>query len=74
MDVPLQQPSRVKLGILSNFDRDIAQGHAFITCELYISLTASDFIDEQVCIHWALSYLKGRCAVSFAKRISYDRS
>jgi hypothetical protein len=46
------------------------QGSAFLTsCELYISLTQSDFIDEQVRIHWALSYFKGGCAASFAKRI-----
>jgi hypothetical protein len=69
---PLQasQPSRVKLGIPSNFDGDRVQGHAFLTsCELYISLTASDFIDEQVRIHWALSYFKGGCTVSFAEHI-----
>jgi hypothetical protein len=69
---PLQasQPSRVKPGIPSNFDRDRVQGHAFLTsCELYISLIASDFVDEQVCIHWALSYLKGRRAASFTERI-----
>jgi hypothetical protein len=69
---PLQasHPSRVKPGIPSNFDGDRAQGCAFITsCELYISLTAPDFVDEQVHIHWALSYFKGGRAVSFAKRI-----
>jgi hypothetical protein len=37
--------------------------------ELYISLTVSDFVDEQVRIHWALSYFKGRCVASFAERI-----
>jgi hypothetical protein len=64
------QPSRVKLGVPSNFDGDRAQGRTFITsCELYISLTASDFIDEQVHIHWALSYFKGGCAASFAEHI-----
>jgi hypothetical protein len=63
----VSQPSRVKPGVPSNFDGDRAQGCAFITsCELYISLTASDFIDEQVHIHWALSYFKSRCAASFA--------
>jgi hypothetical protein len=39
---PLQasQPSRVKPGAPSHFDRDRAQGRAFLTsCELYISLT-----------------------------------
>jgi hypothetical protein len=40
-----------------------------MSCELYISLTALDFIDEQVRIHWALSYFKGGRAASFAKRI-----
>jgi hypothetical protein len=51
---PLQasQPSRVKPGVPSHFDGDRAQGCTFLTsCELYILLTASDFIDEQVCIH-----------------------
>jgi hypothetical protein len=32
-------------------------------------LTASDFVDKQVRIHWALSYFKGGCAASFTKRI-----
>jgi hypothetical protein len=64
------QPSRVKLGIPSHFDRDRAQGRAFLmSCELYILLTKSDFIDEQVRIHWALSYFKGGRVASFAKRI-----
>jgi hypothetical protein len=69
---PLQvsQPSRVKPGVPSHFDGDRAQGHAFLTsCELYISLTQSDFVDEQVRIHWALSYFKGGHAASFAERI-----
>jgi hypothetical protein len=59
---PLQgsQPSRVKPGIPSHFDGDRVQGCAFLmSCELYISLTQSDFVDEQVRIHWALSYFKG---------------
>jgi hypothetical protein len=69
---PLQasQPSRVKPGAPSHFDGDRMQGRTFLTsCELYISLTRLDFIDEQVHIHWALSYFKGRRAVSFAEHI-----
>jgi hypothetical protein len=67
------QPSSIKLGVPSHFDGDRAQGHTFLmSCELYISLTQSDFIDEQVHIHWALSYFKGRCAASFAERISWQ--
>jgi hypothetical protein len=63
-------PSRVKPGVPSHFDGDRAQGHAFLTsCELYISLTQSDFIDDQVHIHWVLSYFKGGRMVSFAEHI-----
>jgi hypothetical protein len=63
-------PSRVKLGIPSHFDGDRVQGRTFLTsCELYISLTQSDFIDDQVRIHWALSYFKGGCVASFAEHI-----
>jgi hypothetical protein len=64
------QPFRVKPGIPSHFDGDRVQGHAFPTsCELYISLTQSDFVDEQVRIHWAPLYFKGGCVASFAERI-----
>jgi hypothetical protein len=64
------QPSRVKPGIPSHFDGDRVQGRAFLTsCELYISLTQSDFVNKQVRIHWALSYFKGGHAVSFAEGI-----
>jgi hypothetical protein len=72
---PLQalQPSRVKPGAPNHFDGDRAQGRAFLTsCELYISLTQSDFVDEQVRIHWAMSYLKGGRAVSFAECILWQ--
>jgi hypothetical protein len=64
------QPSRVNLGAPSNFDRDRAQGCAFLmSCELYISLSQSDFVEDQVHIHWALSYFKGGHAATFAERI-----
>jgi hypothetical protein len=43
-----------------------------MSCELYISLTASDFIDEQVHIQWALSYFKGGHVASFAKCILWQ--
>jgi hypothetical protein len=66
-------PSRVKPGIPSHFNRDRVQGRAFLTsCELYISLTQSDFVDEQVRIHWALSYFKGGHTASFAERILHQ--
>jgi hypothetical protein len=69
----VSQPSRVKLGVPGHFDGDRAQGRTFLTsCELYILLTQLDFVDEQVRIHWALLYFKGRCAASFAKRILWQ--
>jgi hypothetical protein len=67
------QPSRVKLGVPSHYDGDRVEGCAFLmSCELYILLTALDFIDEQVCIHWALSYFKDRHVVSFDERILWQ--
>jgi hypothetical protein len=63
-------PSRVNPGAPSNFDGDRVQGRAFLmSCELYISLSQSDFVEDQVRIHWALSYFKGRCAATFTKRV-----
>jgi hypothetical protein len=40
-----------------------------MSCELYILLTASDFVNEQVRIHGALSYFKGGHTVSFTECI-----
>jgi hypothetical protein len=64
------QPSRVNPGAPSNFDGDRAQGCAFLTsCELYISLSQLDFVEDQVRIHGALSYFKGRRAATFTEHI-----
>jgi hypothetical protein len=64
----VSHPSRVSLGAPSNFYGDRAQGCAFLmSCELYISLSQSDFVEDQVRIHWALSYFKGGHAVTFAE-------
>jgi hypothetical protein len=66
----VSQPSGVKPGVPSHFDGDRVQGCTFLTsCELYILLTALDFVDKQVRIHWALSYFKGGRAASFAECI-----
>jgi hypothetical protein len=63
-------PSRVNSGAPSNFDGDRAQGCAFLmSCELYILLSQLDFVEDQVRIHWALSYFKGGRAVNFAECI-----
>jgi hypothetical protein len=48
---------RIKPASPDNFDGDRSKGHAFLTsCELYLSLTGSDYPDEQSHIHWALSF------------------
>jgi hypothetical protein len=61
-------PSRANPGAPSNFDGDGAQGCTFLTpCELYILLSQLDFIEDQVRIHWALSYFKGGRAATFAE-------
>jgi hypothetical protein len=62
--------SRVNPGAPSNFNGDRAQGRVFLTsCELYISLSQSDFVEHQVRIHWALSYFKGGHVVTFTEQI-----
>jgi hypothetical protein len=32
-------------------------------------LSQSDFVEDQVHIHWALSYFKGGCAATFAEGV-----
>jgi hypothetical protein len=60
----------IKLASPDNFDGDRSKGHAFLTsCELYLSLTGPDYPDKQSCIHWALSFFKSGCAVTFAECI-----
>jgi hypothetical protein len=62
--------SRVNPGAPNNFNGDRAQGHVFLTsCELYILLSQSDFVEDQVHIHWALSYFKGGHVATFAERV-----
>jgi hypothetical protein len=46
-------PLRIKPASPDNFDGDRSKGHAFLTsCELYLSLTGSDYPNEQSRIHW----------------------
>jgi hypothetical protein len=60
------QPSWIEPCAPNDFDGDQSKGRAFLTsCEIYTSLTASDFPDDQTQIHWALSYFKTGCAANF---------
>jgi hypothetical protein len=62
--------SWIKLVSPDNFDGDRSKGRVFLTsCELYLSLTGLDYPDEQLCIHWALSFFKSGRAATFAERI-----
>ena len=62
--------SLVKPGTPQDFDGDRAKGRAFLnSCRLYISLSASEFADDQGKIHWVLSYMKSGRASAFADRV-----
>jgi hypothetical protein len=53
------QPLQIRLAAPNNFDGDWSKGHTFLTsCELYMSLTISDFPDNKTQICWALSFCK----------------
>jgi len=54
----------------SEFDGDRLKGRAFLnSCRLYISLCEDQFRDEQMQIHWALSFMKSGRAALYANRI-----
>ena len=54
----------------SEFDGDCLKGWAFLnSCRLYIALCEDQFQDEQMQIHWALSFMKSGCVALYANRI-----
>jgi hypothetical protein len=60
----------LKPATLNDFDRDHLKGRAFLnSCRLYISLCEDKFKDEQAKIHWALSFMKSRCAALYVNSI-----
>jgi hypothetical protein len=62
--------SLIKPGTPQDFDGDRAKGRAFLnSCRLYVTLSASEFADDQNKIHWVLSYMKSGRASAFADRI-----
>jgi hypothetical protein len=67
---PAPVRSLIKPGTPQDFDGDRAKGRAFLnSCRLYISLSASEFADDQGKIHWVLSYMKSGRASTFADRV-----
>jgi hypothetical protein len=62
--------SLIKPGTPQDFDGDRAKGRAFLnSCRLYISLSSSEFADDQDKILWVLSYMKSGRASAFADRV-----
>jgi hypothetical protein len=57
------QPLQIRPAVPNNLDGDRVKGHAFLTCELYMLITALKQI------HWVLSFCKTGCAATFAERI-----
>ena len=65
----------LKLVTPSKFDGDRLKGQAFLnSCRLYIALCEDQFWDEQMQIHWALSFMKSRCAALYANRILWKQA
>ena len=54
----------------NEYDGDCSKGQAFLTsCQTYICLCLDSFLEEQVKITWAVSYMKSRWAAKWAERI-----
>jgi hypothetical protein len=65
---PAPACSHAKPGVPQDFDSDCEKGRAFFnSCHIYIRNCASEFIDDQAKIMWALSYMKSRCAAKFVE-------
>ena len=61
---------RLKPSPPSEFDGNRDKGRAFInSCKLYIALCKSEFTDDQVTIHWVLSFMKSGRAAVYANRL-----
>jgi hypothetical protein len=53
----------------NNFSGDCAKGRAFLSsCNLYIGLAPTQFVDDQVKIMWAFSFMKSDQAARFVNR------
>ena len=53
-----------------DFHGDCTKGKAFLTsCKTYICLCPKEFVDEQMKIVWAMSYMKTGRAQKWAERI-----
>jgi hypothetical protein len=70
-----QPKSRLKPSTPFDFDGDRTKGRGFLnSCDLYMSLCPSEFIDDQAKILWVLSYMKTDRAAAFADRLLRHRA
>jgi Retrotransposon gag protein/Zinc knuckle len=68
--IPADLTSNLKAALPNEFTGDRANGRAFLnSCELYIRLARSKFVDEATMVHWALSFMKSGRASLFAHRV-----
>jgi hypothetical protein len=68
--IPADLTSNLKASLPNDFSGDRATGRAFLnSCELYIRLARSKFVDEATMVHWALSFMKTGRASLFAHRV-----
>jgi hypothetical protein len=70
LPIPADPASNLKASLPNEFTGDRATGRAFLnSCELYIRLARSKFVDEPTMVHWALSFMKSGRASLFAHRV-----
>jgi hypothetical protein len=70
LPIPTDPASNLKASLPNEFTGDRATGRAFLnSCELYIRLARSKFVDEPTMVHWALSFMKSGRASLFAHRV-----
>lgn len=71
LNSPLPANSSLRPAMPNDFDGSRASGKAFLTsCRLYFNLCSNQFPNDQVRIHWVLSFMKSGRAASFAQSIS----
>jgi len=61
---------RLKPATPNEFTGNHTKGHAFPnSCDLYIGLAPTQFMDDQAKIYWVLSFMKGDCAACFMNHV-----
>ena len=62
--------AKVKPATLADFNRDHGKGCAFFNmCYIYFAIVRDLFLNDQACIHWALSFFKLNHAARFTNKV-----